>query len=364
VLARFRVLLPFTFQLDSAGQFHPEEWQEGESTFRVHPPAHSSLSPGGGALDTDDPAAVVAALEGPLTQKEGPLQFVNGGRGMQGDVLQIDLWRTDFDRRRTNELAPVVDLFFGVANGLLERLRLITRLPWLARLDRHRCFWLVDYLSDDGAPLEPAPELLRAVRCAPLSFKMIAITESLWQRALALPRGQGRARPLTLWLDGAKLLPEIGPSLVLAAAAIETRTEDILHELAAASPVPPGLWSWLMDRGDFRKDPSTVEQLTVVLHSLTGRSLKDEGELWEAFINLRDARNSYLHEGLATVGKNRTPVAPEFAAKLVHQCERILEWLDGLVPEDRRVVPSREPVEWVRAWGLGDLPSDALISVG
>jgi hypothetical protein len=145
-------------------------------------------------------------------------------------------------------------------------------------------------------------------------------------------------RSLELLLDAMGLLPRVGPSLVLAATALETRIAEVLDLLEGRNPLPGGLWQWINDRGDYRKEPSTAEQFDVLLRVMSGRSLKDDAGLWEAFQNLRDARNSFVHEGVARIGKRPEAVTVDAAGTLIQQCWRILEWLDEFVPVERRVL--------------------------
>lgn len=63
---------------------------------------------------------------------------------------------------------------------------------------------------------------------------------------------------------------------MLAHTAVETRVAQTLDRLAVLTGLNPELWSWLTDRGDFTKDPSTAEQLDRLAKALTEMSLKDD----------------------------------------------------------------------------------------
>jgi hypothetical protein len=362
MLARFRVLLPFAIELDSTADLRRDEWTDGVTRFVVHPPLQAALKRPRAELEQDDPDAIMEGLRNPPSRELGKVQFVEGGKSIRSDMLQVDLWRTEFERPKQGPY-PVVDECFALVNSLLERLRLITRSSSIRRLDRGRAFWVIEYLNDDETPVAESPDLARGTGTFLLPLRMASLTKNIWDRALALPRDFSVSRSVTLLLD-AMNLAETGPSLVLAAAAIETRVEDVVGALARGSLIPPELWSWLMDRGDFRKDPSTEEQLTVLLRSLGGRSLKDDPALWEAFVNIRDARNSYVHEGRSIIGRNRAPVTRTKMASLLGKCEEILEWLDQLVPEESRALPRRERADSVRAWGISAIPPGAIYGLG
>src|SRR5207237_6819056 len=90
----------------------------------------------------------------------------------------------------------------------------------------------------------------------------------------------------TLLPDALDLLPEVGPTIVLAFAAIETRIEAAVERLAAATELSDDLWEWIKKReGDYRKEPSVKEQLDPLLRALSGHTLKEARRLWEAFQN-------------------------------------------------------------------------------
>src|SRR5205823_5949027 len=74
-----------------------------------------------------------------------------------------------------------------------------------------------------------------------------------------------------------------------------------------------------------------------LLQAFTGRSLKDDPALWQSFKNLRDARNSFVHEGQARIGG--TLVDADKTHELVAAAGRVLDWFDALLPEDQRRHP-------------------------
>jgi len=102
----------------------------------------------------------------------------------------------------------------------------------------------------------------------------------------------------------------------------------------APSVVPRSLWTWINDRGDYRKEPSVLDQYDTLLKVFTGRSLRDEAELWEALRNIKDARNSFVHEGKAMIGKRDVSLAD--ARALLAKAERIVQWVELFLPETAR----------------------------
>jgi hypothetical protein len=68
--------------------------------------------------------------------------------------------------------------------------------------------------------------------------------------------------------------------------------------------------------------------------------MKEEPRLWEAAIHLRDARNSFVHEGRPYIGRRgsgrRQPVTREKARELVAHAIEVIDFIEGLLPEDHR----------------------------
>ena len=89
----------------------------------------------------------------------------------------------------------------------------------------------------------------------------------------------------------------------MAFTALEVAVSKLLDDLAVSSPIPEDLWRWINNR-QLEKQPSLVDQFGDLLHILLGYSLKDESALRESFQNLRRARNSFVHDGVAHIGPN------------------------------------------------------------
>jgi hypothetical protein len=159
----------------------------------------------------------------------------------------------------------------------------------------------------------------------------------------------------TVFLDANALWSEPGPALVLAVTALEMRIESALAILAASSGTA-NLWTWIMDRDDYRKQPSLQEKFDSLLDAVCGNSLKlHDSRLWEGFQNLRKARNSYVHDGQLVIGA--TNVSQQQAAQLLGAAGEILEWIDTLLPDsERRPTLSPEGNLEVVKWLVGEPP--------
>jgi hypothetical protein len=91
------------------------------------------------------------------------------------------------------------------------------------------------------------------------------------------------------------------------------------------------------ERGDFRKQPSVSERFDNLLTVFTRRSLmKEEPLLWESFSNLKNARNALAHEGIASLGKRGELVDASKARKLVNDADKIISWIEQLLPDSHR----------------------------
>jgi hypothetical protein len=137
-----------------------------------------------------------------------------------------------------------------------------------------------------------------------------------------------------LLLDAEALIPRLGPTLVLAYAAIETMAEQLCCALARSTSIPVTLWTWLTDRGDFRKDPSTNDFLDKLLYEVCGKSLKSDAPLlWESYLNLRDVRNNYIHTGRLNDRKG-SPIDLSRATHLLQKARDIVSWLEAIAPKE------------------------------
>jgi hypothetical protein len=313
MIARLTVAVPFNMLVPADKVFQLRDYEDDGYTVRVRPPGQTDVpvvgNPPESALIDGDPA------------------FVSNG-------LTIDFLKEAFNRRRGGEPDPPKALIVRALNSFLARLRYVTRGHLVQQVNRIPAPWRLRYLNDDESELQEDPELCRGLGSLSVTWSSININASTWQLLYELPPDYVAPVWDDLRLDAIAALPRVGTSIVLAFAALETFIAHILDALAAHAKIDDTLWKWINNRGNFLKDPSTEEQFDFVLRLLTGHSLADDTKLWQIFTNLRGARNRFVHEGVARIGKNEPPLTEEQASGLVVGAGQIIDWTRQWLPDE------------------------------
>jgi hypothetical protein len=336
MIGRLRVLLPFVVSVRSNAAMAPQVFDIAGYGVRLYPPYRTSVDPSSLRPDSTVPMHSLTLELAPLDpQPTARLLTIDGQPTIQADGLQIDFLKNEFTRARGSN-DPPTDLIFVVINGFLSRLRLVTRAIQLpTSMSPHTSLYRLTYLNDDETELPEQPGLARARVAAAFSIQLIGMDAAVWESIAELPPTYALRQWDELMLASFRALPDVGASLVLAYTMLETRVEDALNTLATGGAIAAGLWKWINDRGDWRKEPSVGEQFDVLMKELGGSSLKDVAELWEAFRNLNSARNSFAHNGVPKVGD--TIVDAARATELLKKAVAICDWIETkLPPENRR----------------------------
>lgn len=344
MIARFTIAMPFIISLIEGEILEPFNFVADGYTGKIYPPYQSK-----NISRSDDPLSTIELLEvleelNPITipQSTNRVTF-NGLNTIPTNALKIDFFKPQFSRTpgmEGDDIDPPLSLCFTIANSFIGRLRLLNRGSHVKPLLQRKALWRIDYLSDNEEILPIDPALIRTTLKKHVSFTACCINKNLWENIESLPNNFTAPLWDVLILDARNLLPEVGPAMVVASAAIETFIAWCLDQLqlSETSSVPTDLWNWINDRSnDFYKQPSVDERCDILLKVLTGKSLKDNSKLWQSYNELRKARNSFSHAGTAVrYKKNNVILDLAHATRLVSDAEAIIDWIEALLPDNLR----------------------------
>ena len=311
MLARLHVLLPYSVVLPDGESYQIYAYEDNGYEVRVLPP-----------LRSDEPGAGVSN-----DQK----MIINDKSGIQANILRVDFIKESFDRRSGIDCDPPYELIRRTINHFLRKLRFVTRGFMIKEIDFPRVSWRIQYLNDDETELEHLEGMVRFRGARAFQFSWTALTPEIWNDIYSLPVDYSPPEWDNLYLDAVAALPDVGPAIVLAATSLETFIAYILDVLVKKTTVPPDLWQWINSR-DWLKAPTPTEQYDVLLRILLGVSLKDDPTLWEAFQNIKNARNSFVHEGVAQIGGK--PITDTDARKLVQSVAKITKFIKLKMPSE------------------------------
>jgi len=345
MLARLRVLLSFRLSIPNGSQLKTQEYDLPPYRVRILPPCLAAIDP----ISITKMALVdIAHSIIPAPEQTPGNVMVDGKPAVQANLFQVDFIKSSFDRRRfsienmpVTPLLPLSPLDFGdpsitaafeVVNNWINRYKYLVRSSNVRPVRPNETPWVLEYLADNEERLPQDPTLFRLRTFVRQRVPFDLLDAAVWDRVGAVPIEAKALAWEVLLLDAPALLPEIGPAIVLAYAALEAFIDWCLDKLAPLAKIPPALWKWISERDSFYLRPRTAEQFDVLLESLTGKSLKAEGKLWELFRNLGAARHSYVHTGHAEIGNDA--VTLERATELVSGAARVIAWVEALLPKE------------------------------
>lgn len=334
MIARFRALLPDPIHIVDGEILLPYEMDYQGHKIRVFPPMQAAISiielkgMGNSLENIFDKIVPVNAVSSDVLH--------NNQATFESNLFQLELRATDFERRAGYEkesTAQLCVIFFGALNEALLRIRAVTRSHFLKPISPPHTNWTIGYLNDDGSELSAQPGMRRGIFKRSAELRASFINSVTWKQVEQLPEEIASRTWDILILDAKAALPDPGPAIVLAFTALETFAGYLLDVLVTQSQhkIPSELWDWLTNRSDFYQNPSTEDQFCILLKIVCGVSLKDEPELWEAFLHLRTARNKFAHEGKPLIGGKLVDAAQ--ASELVEKADKIISWGEKLLPE-------------------------------
>lgn len=318
MLARVEILLPFTFHVPEGEKFNVYESVTSGYRTRILPPKCSGLK--NDHFDADQ-------------------ILINGAKAHKSDVFCIDFHKDSFDREIKEESEslfcdPPFDIINEVLKDFLFKTKFVIKAENIQLIDLHDTSWNLTYLKDDETTFEHVEGLVRGRFGRLFQMSYMALTSEIWEDIYSIEDSSNIPPWEELLLDSGAVLPAVGPSVVLSATALEVFISNILNKLSGNGKIPELLWNWINDRGNFIKEPSKAEEYDILLKVLLGISLKENGRLWEAFSNIKNARNSFVHEGVAKVGT--TIVDNKMAREYISKCRDIIEYIRKELPDEMK----------------------------
>jgi hypothetical protein len=360
MIARLSILLPFTLHMRDLEAMQPHEVDQGLYRVRIHPPRKAKVS----YLDAEALSPmplhdVLDQLQPETPQTATDIVLVDEAPTVQANLLQVDFLKDMFERPLFkpdaepvghSEGDPPADLGFKIANNCLQRIRTYLVGLEIVVLSPATSFWTLEYLTDDGQPLQSDGVYVRRIRGAPISWRITAIDGPTWSELTQLPFDHEPHGWDLLLLDARDALPDINESVALANAALEGFSIWLLDRIVESRGMPPGLWKWINKRDHWMKQPSVADRFDDLLLIFAGKSMRvEQPRLWRGFSDLRYARNSFSHGGRATIKKSKRkrtdeiPVTEENARELIGLAFEIVDWCELLVPARLRRQIRREP---------------------
>jgi hypothetical protein len=340
MIARFRVLLPFNFTIPFDAKFIPYSFGYGEYEAILYPPTQANIETSASNITSQIPFADAGAnLDAAFLATPTEAIKVNGKETIQANLLQIDfVANRDFNRSAgQHEIDPPVESFLEVANHFVEKFRSLGSFPNIKKLTPETVVaWRIEYLTDEGTELERDEGLSRSVHSIKNHWQANVLTAGLWKESTDSFLDFKPYVWDSLLLDAfTQSASDANAAIVLANAALEAAVDFALDVSARNSKISYQSYEWLANKRDFTKQPSAKEKFDEMLYLIAGRSLKTENQdLWKAFLELRDARNSMVHEGNAKIkkGKSKILVDASIAIELLKKAAQIINWLEALLP--------------------------------
>ena len=309
MIARLYAMLPLPLSVPDKESFRVYKYCDDGYEIMIYPPVKTEL-----------------AAKNDLTDE----LLIDGKPSFQADTIRIDFHKENFERTKNTDCDPSYAFINRTANLFLSKLSFVTRSSKIHLIDFPGTTWKLQYLNDDGSELEEDEQLVRTRFGKRFSFSWTAMNKEIWEALFKLPMDYTVPKWEELLLDADAALPGIGPSIVLAWTALEVFISSILGQLPKNGVIHQGLWEWLNAR-DWLRSPTIEEQFDVLLKQFVGSSLKEEAELWEVFKNLKTARNSFVHEGIAKIGKDE--ISQEVARTFVRRAREIITFVKGKLPD-------------------------------
>ncbi len=323
MIAKFGYLLPYALWLPEGEEYTTYQYEDSGYLVHVQLPMHHNQ---------------------PAKEQDPDEVLLDGKKAFQASVIVIEFQKESFDRRQLTEPQkpgesalrdPPPALVKRALDSLITRIRYAARSHLMQPVDFPHGQWKIQYLNDDGSELQREEGFLRACGSVRLEVRVTALTPSVWNDANLLPIDFEVPAWEELLLDAVGESRKVGVAVTLAASALEVFISVMLSKLIEMRSADDlELYKWIDDRGNYWKEPSVLEQYDQLLKWAVGHSLKEVPDLWSAFQNLKSARNSFAHEGVATIGKGKKEVDGPMALGLVNDARKIIQQVRAWLPSE------------------------------
>lgn len=306
MLARLTVEVPFDIAISSIANFKIYGYKADDYIVRVLPPSY------------------------PIPARTESIQdvTVEGEPGVTATMLHIEFQKETLDLRSGKE--PPMDLMQEIVGSLLYRLRHVMRSPQVKGPEHGLGNARIEYLNDDGTELKPGKGLPRARMSRALKFSWVAVTPKIWEEVNNLPIDYKAQLWDDLLIEAKGETARAGLALVLSCTALEVLIETILSRFTPEKDSAASEWAKKI------RNKNPAEQYSKLLKTVSGHSLEEESKLWQGLNDLVDARNNFVHEGVAVFGKNRIEVDAKKTSEFIEITEKIVEKIRSWVPEEMR----------------------------
>lgn len=325
MLARVAVHLPESLWLPEGVQFEPFSDDYRGQRVLVHPPLQSGFEvrpDGEGNFNVSDLYLLLTPV---AHERVYPFVRMDGRYVNHANLLQIDFVRDSFERKSGSPPDPDREVIEAIVVNIVSRLRHVIGAPTFREFRLLNTFWTIRYLSDDGQELPEEVGLVRGRVNAPFKFTFTGLDDSSWNGVRGLAFDFQPQIWERLFLDAQYLLPEVGPALTLAIAAIETAADEMIRQQLPTDP----------DQAErLRRANRLGQRLDSVAKQLTGASLKEMPTLWDAFNQLRRARNASAHEGTPVL--DGVKVDDQVALQMILAVRPVLDWIETRLPSNLR----------------------------
>ena len=318
MLARVHIQLPYALLVPKDEQYNVYAYEKDGYVVRIYMPVPSESS---------------------NIYNEADSVTINGKEAFHADVLRIDYQKDEFYRKKVDVQKdgfvsdPPKDFIKDTANDFLARLRYVTGGGKIKLLQFPSINWNLQYLNDDGSELPEEKGYIRGLGGRKFEYSFVTLNREVWDDVHSLEPFHPTPVWKTLLLDAEAVLPEIGLAIILTFTALEVFISMILDEIDKTGKIETPLWDWINKRDFHLKEPSNEDKFSFLSDYLIGKSIKDDFKLWESFIDLRKARNSFAHNGVAIV--NGTEVTLLKAREFIMKANEIIKFIREDLPEEQ-----------------------------